>query len=195
MNFEFSPWLIWFVAGVAVMLTELTVPGFVIVFFGLGCWGAAVVAAIAPDAHSAQLAVFLIVSLASLVTLRKMAMRIFVGRSKGPESEDTGNVPMGARIYLDQDLEPGLTGRVRFRGTMWDPKLKSSGWTGPKEPASGSKVCRVLDKAVGPPARFAATFGGGKGSISDSMFCSLLVETAMAVFAPIPVIQVQKEDF
>jgi len=31
-----------------------------------------------------------------------------------------GNVPMGARINLDQDLEPGITGRVRFRGTMWD---------------------------------------------------------------------------
>jgi membrane protein implicated in regulation of membrane protease activity len=35
MNPEFSPWLIWFLAGVAVMLTELAVPGFVIIFFGL----------------------------------------------------------------------------------------------------------------------------------------------------------------
>jgi hypothetical protein len=43
------------VAGVAVMRTELTVPGFVIIFFGLGCWGAAIVAAIAPDVHSTQL--------------------------------------------------------------------------------------------------------------------------------------------
>ncbi len=120
MNLEFSPWLIWFVVGVAVMLTELAVPGFVIIFFGLGCWGAAAVAVIAPGAYSAQIAAFLIVSLASLVTLRKVAMRIFVGRSEGPESEDTGNVPMGARINLDQDLEPGRTGRVRFRGTMWD---------------------------------------------------------------------------
>lgn len=120
MNSAFSPWLIWFVVGIAVMLAELAVPGFVIIFFGLGCWGAAVAAVIAPDAHSAQLAVFLIVSLASLVTLRKVAMRIFVGRSEGRGSEDTGNVPMGARITLDRELKPGLTGRVRFRGTMWD---------------------------------------------------------------------------
>jgi len=120
MNSEFSPWLIWFLAGVAVMLTELAVPGFVIIFFGLGCWGAAALAFIAPGAHTAQLAVFLIVSLASLATLRKVAMRIFVGRSEGRKSEDMGNVPMGARINLDQDLEPGITGRVRFRGTMWD---------------------------------------------------------------------------
>ncbi len=120
MNFEFSPWLIWFVVGVAVMLAELAVPGFVIIFFGLGCWGAAVVAVFAPHAYSAQLSVFLIVSLTSLVTLRKMAMRIFVGRSEGPGGEDMGNVPVGARINLDQDLQPGLTGRVRFRGTLWD---------------------------------------------------------------------------
>lgn len=120
MDPEFSLWLIWFVAGVAIMLAELALPGFIIIFFGLGCWGAAAVAVIAPDAFFAQLSVFLIVSLTSLVTLRRVAMRIFVGRSEGHGSENIGNVPIGARVGIDQDLEPGLTGRVRFRGTMWD---------------------------------------------------------------------------
>lgn len=117
---EFSPWLIWFLIGVAVILTELAVPGFVIIFFGLGCWGAAVVSLIAPADYSAQVAAFVIVSVASLLTLRKMAMRIFVGRSEGAEGEDAGNVPKGARIQLDQDMKPGVVGRVRFRGTMWN---------------------------------------------------------------------------
>jgi len=120
MDLTFSPWLVWFLAGIAIMLAELAVPGFVIIFFGLGCWGAAVVAAFAPDAYSAQVIVFLIVSVASLMTLRKVAMRVFVGHSEGPETEDLGNVPVGARITLDQDLEAGRVGRVRFRGTMWD---------------------------------------------------------------------------
>jgi inner membrane protein len=120
MNLTFSPWLVWFLAGIAVMLAELAVPGFVIIFFGLGCLGAAAVAAFAPDSYSAQVGVFLIVSVASLITLRKVAMRVFVGRSEGPESEDSGNVPLGARITLDQDLEAGRVGRVRFRGAMWD---------------------------------------------------------------------------
>lgn len=120
MDITFLPWLVWFLAGIAVMLAELAVPGFVIIFFGLGCWGAAGVAVFAPDAYSAQVIVFLIVSVASLMTLRKVAMRVFVGRSEGPETEDWGNVPVGARITLDQDLEAGRVGRVRFRGTMWD---------------------------------------------------------------------------
>jgi len=120
MELTFSPWLVWFLAGIAVMLAELALPGFVIIFFGLGCWGAAAVAVFAPDAYSAQVVVFLIVSVASLMTLRKVAMRIFVGRSEGPETEDLGNIPVGARISLDRDLEAGRVGRVRFRGAMWD---------------------------------------------------------------------------
>ena len=120
MDLSFSPWLVWFLAGIAIMLAELAVPGFVIVFFGLGCWGASVVAFFSPNSYSAQVAVFVIVSVASLMTLRRVAMRIFVGRSEGQETEDLGNVPLGARITLDQDLEAGQVGRVRFRGTMWD---------------------------------------------------------------------------
>ena len=120
MDITFSSWLIWFLAGIVVMLAELAVPGFVIIFFGLGCWGAAVVAGFAPDAYSAQVIVFLVVSVAFLMTLRKVAMRVFVGRSEGPEADDSQNVAVGARITLDQDMEPGRIGRVRFRGTMWD---------------------------------------------------------------------------
>lgn len=120
MDFIFSPWLVWFLVGIAVMLAEIAIPGFVIIFFGLGCLGAAAVAVAAPDVYSAQVAAFLIVSVASLMTLRKVAMRVFVGRSEGPETEDLGNVPVGARITLDQDMETGRVGRVRFRGTMWD---------------------------------------------------------------------------
>ena len=120
MGFTFSPWLVWFLAGIAVMLAELAIPGFVIIFFGLGCWGAAAVAVFAPDAYSAQVVVFLIISVASLMTLRKVAMRIFVGYSESSETEDFGNVPVGARITLNQDLEAGRVGRVHFRGTMWD---------------------------------------------------------------------------
>jgi len=120
MDFTFSPWLVWFLAGIAVMLAELAFLGFVIIFFGLGCWGAAVVAVFVPNAYSVQVIVFLVVSVASVMTLRKVAMRVFVGHSEGSEIDDLGNVAVGARITLDQELEAGRVGRVRFRGTMWD---------------------------------------------------------------------------
>ena len=47
-------------------------------------------------------------------------MRVFVGSSEGQEAEEMGNVPVGARVTLEHDLEVGRAGRVRFRGTMWD---------------------------------------------------------------------------
>lgn len=119
MDITFSPWLIWFLAGIGIMLAELAVPGFVIIFFGLGCMGGAVAAFFFPEAYSAQVATFLIVSIASLLTLRKLAMNIFVGRSEGA-GEDSGNVLIGSRITLQQDMEAGRVGRVQFRGTMWD---------------------------------------------------------------------------
>jgi membrane protein implicated in regulation of membrane protease activity len=120
MDLILSPWLIWFLAGIAIMLGELAMPGFVIIFFGLGCLGAAVVAAISPHAYSLQVVVFLVLSVASLLLLRKVAMRVFVGTSEGSGDEDLGNVPVGARITLDHDLEAGRIGRVRFRGALWD---------------------------------------------------------------------------
>ncbi|MBV1735731.1 MAG: NfeD family protein [Candidatus Desulforudis sp.] len=120
MDYIFSPWLIWFLAGIIVMLAELTIPYFVIVFFGLGCWGGAVVAFFAPDAYSAQVFVFIVASVSSLITLRKVAMRVFVGHSEGSESEDMGNISIGAQITVDYEMEAGRIGRVRFRGAMWD---------------------------------------------------------------------------
>ena len=120
MDLTFSPWLVWFLAGIAVMLAELAIPGFVIIFFGLGCWGAALVAIFYPNAYSFQVAAFAIVSVASLMALRRVAMRVFVGRSEGQETGDSGNIPIGARVTLDHGFEAGQVGRVRFRGTMWD---------------------------------------------------------------------------
>ncbi len=141
MDLAFSPWLIWFLAGIAVMLAELALPAFVIVFFGLGCWGGAVAAAFAPQAYSAQVTLFLVVSVASLIGLRKAAMRIFVGRSEGPVTEDLGNVPAGARVTLDQDLEAGRVGRVRFRGAMWDAVAED------RIPAGSDAEITGVDKA------------------------------------------------
>jgi membrane protein implicated in regulation of membrane protease activity len=141
MGLIFSPWLVWFLSGIAVMLAELVVPGFVLLFFGLGCWGAAVAAVLAPNAYSIQVLVFLIVSVASLLTLRKVAMRVFVGGSEGLETDDLGNVPVGARITLDQDLEAGRIGRVRFRGTLWDAVAEE------RIPAGADAEITGVDKA------------------------------------------------
>ena len=34
----FSAWLIWFLLGIGLAFLELYMPGFIVLFFGVGCW-------------------------------------------------------------------------------------------------------------------------------------------------------------
>ncbi len=115
----FPLWLIWFVAGIAVSLSELAIPGFVIIFFGLGCFGAALLAAVLPDAYTAQIATFIIVTILSLTTLRKLAMRVFVGKSEPASDEESEQNFVRARVIVEHELSPGQETRVRYRGSIW----------------------------------------------------------------------------
>lgn len=115
----FPPWLIWFMVGIAVSLAELVIPGFVIIFFGIGCLGAAVFAVVLPDAYTGQIATFIVVTILSLVVLRKVAMRIFVGKSERAHGEASDQDFIKSRVVVDHDLAQGQETRVRYRGSMW----------------------------------------------------------------------------
>ncbi|EKO40064.1 MAG: membrane protein implicated in regulation of membrane protease activity [Solidesulfovibrio magneticus str. Maddingley MBC34] len=119
MTTSFPPWLIWFVIGLAVSLSELLIPGFVIIFFGLGCLGAAVLAAVLPDAYTAQVATFIVVTILSLTTLRKMAMRVFVGKSEAAPGDERDRNFVTARVLIEHELAPGQETQVRYRGSVW----------------------------------------------------------------------------
>jgi len=117
-----SMWLIWFLAGLGLGIAEMVVPGFIIIFFGIGCLGAAVVAAIAPDAYSIQIAVMIAVSVISLIALRRFAMKMFTGKSEAPAGVGESSIEPGTRIIVDHAIPAGGRGRVRYRGTTWDAR-------------------------------------------------------------------------
>jgi membrane protein implicated in regulation of membrane protease activity len=81
--------------------------------------GAAVLAAALPDAYAVQVATFIVVTILSLATLRKMAMRVFVGRSEPAPGEERDQNFVKARVVIDQDLAPGQETQVRYRGSVW----------------------------------------------------------------------------
>lgn len=115
---HFPPWLIWFMLGIAVSLSELAIPGFVIIFFGVGCLGAAAFAVVLPDSYAGQLATFIVVSMVSLLVLRRLAMRVFVGKSELATGSD-GQDFIKARVVIDRDLAAGQETRVFYRGSTW----------------------------------------------------------------------------
>jgi len=117
-----SVWLIWFIAGLGLGVLEMVVPGFIIIFFGAGCMGAAVVAAIAPGAIAVQALVFVLVSVGLLVALRRFAMKMFAGRRESRSGVGESSIEKGTRITVDNAIPAGGRGRVRYRGTWWDAR-------------------------------------------------------------------------
>lgn len=116
----FAPWLIWFVAGVILAFVELMAPGIIIIFFGIGCWLVAAVLIIYPITLSQQILLFIIASILSIVFLRKWFMTIFKGMSSNRVQGDYEDFPKGTKVEVVAPISPQATGRIKFRGTLWD---------------------------------------------------------------------------
>jgi len=116
----FAPWLIWFVVGVVLAFVELMAPGIIIIFFGVGCWVVAGVLAIYPITLSQQVLLFIVASILSIVFLRRWFMKIFKGMSSDKNEADYDDFPKGEKVEVVRSISPHSTGRVKFRGTLWD---------------------------------------------------------------------------
>lgn len=115
--------LIWFLAGAAFLIAELALPGFVLLFFALGAFVASLAAYALGLGATGQFMVFIGASLAGLVLLRRMFLRVFRGRthSEALEDVDPDSVDMGAgkAALATQAMGPGRPGEIKFRGSFW----------------------------------------------------------------------------
>ncbi len=117
----------WFLIGLGIMLVELALPGFVIIFFGIGAWITALFAWLGVlDSLNAQLLGFVGASLASLLALRGWLQRTFQGRVSDTELSDTRlDDFIGRKATVTVAISPDSTeGRVDFRGTQWAASAK-----------------------------------------------------------------------
>jgi len=113
-------WWQWAVAGIALILAELAVPAFVLVWFGLGALAVALVAAIADVGFTAQLFVWLLVS----VVLVFLWFKVFKpGQHKTRIGTADANV-VGEVGLLTHDVAPFQKGEVRFQ----KPILGAESW-------------------------------------------------------------------
>lgn len=118
MDVLLQPWLLWFVAGVGLAFFELAVPGFVIVFFGIGCLVTAAATAMFEISVTQQVATFGVSTVLSLVLLRRVFMRYL--RGKESEVKDGyDDTPMGAHVTVVTTISPEMPGKVMHRGTSW----------------------------------------------------------------------------
>ncbi len=120
---ELDPKMLWFIAGLAMILLEFVAPGVVIVFFGVGAWvvaGGMWLGLI--DSVPAQCMTFAISSLLLLFVLRRYVTSWFVGgSSNGGESIEDEFV--GKTVRVVHAIGGGEnTGKVELKGAEWNAR-------------------------------------------------------------------------
>ncbi len=119
MDWFYSAHVLWFLAGVAFLLAELALPGFVLLFFALGAVAASL-SAIVGLSLGGQFVVFLAVSLAGMALLRRLFLRVFRGRThSATEGPGLDNQDAGKTALVTRAIGPGAPGEIKFRGSFW----------------------------------------------------------------------------
>jgi inner membrane protein len=115
-----TPVWLWLVAGIILLILELELPGLILFFFAVGAFVTAVVCIIPDVPLSIQLLVFLVVSVVSLVLLRKCLKNIFYGYTKSESNESVIEQDFkGKKVVVTSNIAPGRPGKVEFNGTDW----------------------------------------------------------------------------
>jgi len=116
-----SAHVLWFLAGVALLLAELALPGFILFFFALGAFASALAAFALGLGTGGQFAVFLVASLAGMALLRRMFLRVFRGRTRLLAENAAGLDDPGAgkTAVATRAIGPGMQGEIKFRGSFW----------------------------------------------------------------------------
>ena len=114
--------VIWFVAGLVMILLEFVQPGLVIIFFGVGAWVVSLLAFLGIlEALTSQILVFGVVSVGLLLALRRWVKDKFYGHV-GAKQDLTQNLDefTGKSVTVLQDIFPGKSGgKVEFKGATW----------------------------------------------------------------------------
>jgi membrane protein implicated in regulation of membrane protease activity len=119
-----EPELIWFLVGLVLLIMEFALPGLIIGFFGVGAWIVAIVclfSAYVTGSINAQLIIFIISSVLSLLCLRKWLKGVFLGHT-GSKQDLKQNLEefVGQMAVVKEKIVPKLGGKVEFHGTNWE---------------------------------------------------------------------------
>lgn len=116
-----KPEVIWFLVGLVLLVMELVLPGLIVGFFGIGAWIVAVTCLMTEIGINAQLIIFIVSSVLSLVLLRRWLKGIFLGHagSKQDLKHDLEEY-VGQRALVKEKIVPKLGGKVEFHGSNWE---------------------------------------------------------------------------
>ena len=108
------------------LLAELALPAFVILFFGLGAMFVSLVCMLWDISINIQLLIFIASSILFLVFLRKWFMNMLSGirsKQKIPALNIDSNV--GEMAIVIEKITPSNPGKIEFHGSPWKAKAAS----------------------------------------------------------------------
>lgn len=120
--FEYN-YLIWFLIGLAFFVLELSAPGFIVFFFGLGSWIVAIVLGLFKINLNIneQIILFILSAIFLLIILRKYLKDIFYGgQTVGNIEKNT--VDENINAVVSKKIKPNELGEIKFKGTFYQAK-------------------------------------------------------------------------
>jgi membrane protein implicated in regulation of membrane protease activity len=114
-----SPALIWFLIGVAFLVSELMVPGFILIFFAAGSWITALLTWQLAVDLTFQITIFVISSLVLLFALRKIGLKTFQGETRENTDERMNDVKIGKNAVVTKTIAPHAPGEIKIMGSFW----------------------------------------------------------------------------
>ena len=133
----------WFAIGFIFFILEFVAPGFILFFFGVGAWTAAVCLLIFPISLNVQLLIFLCASVITLLVFRKYLSRFM--RTKTSKNE-LAHEFVGKTAIAQTSIGPGRNGKVEFHGTSWDARSEESIDPGQKVIITGNESILLFVK-------------------------------------------------
>ena len=110
----------WVVAGVVLVAVELHHVAFYATFAAAGCFAAALVALVAPDAYVAQAIAAVVVATIGIALLRPRVSAAFQQRHGGPELPGVHGGLVGQEVVtIDRVGGSDSAGHVRLAGERW----------------------------------------------------------------------------
>jgi membrane protein implicated in regulation of membrane protease activity len=119
--------VMWFLIGLVLLVTELALPSFILIFFGIGAWVTALTIWFTDVGIETQLIVFILTSLISLLIFRNRFLSLF-DKQNAHFTDDVESDFIGK---IATTIEPvnNVSGKVLFNGTQWkaisDENIKS----------------------------------------------------------------------
>ena len=111
-------WWIWIVVGLPFLAFEVAVPGGIIMlFFGAAAIVVGVLVGVGmPGGPWVQLALFSVLSVVSLLTLRGAIIRRF---EDGDDDREEIDSLLGETVIVAEEIGPGAVGKAEIHGSSW----------------------------------------------------------------------------